>query len=73
MLSTALFAVLSAAVAAAHEHAGDPSIYLAAQGPHKQSFWYRTLPGDGNPPSLSLSLPPEINNLLTNGKQEAHK
>ena len=49
MLSAALFAVLSA-VAAAHEHAGDPSVYLAAQGPHKQSFWYRTLPGDGKSP-----------------------
>ena len=73
MLSTALFVVLSAAVAAAHEHAGDPAVYLAAQGPHKQSFWYRSLPSDGDPPSLILSLPPEINNLLTNGKQEAPK
>ena len=61
MLSAALFAVLCAAVAAAHEHAGDPSVYLAAQGPHKQSFWYRTLPGDGNPPSLTTRNKPSAN------------
>lgn len=41
--------LLAAAVgpAVSHEHHGDPQIYLAAQGPHKERLWYNTLPGDG--------------------------
>lgn len=72
MVSAALLALLSAAVVAAHEHAGDPSVYLSAQGPHKQSFWYRTLPGDGNSSPLSANKT-KANSLLTDGEQEAPK
>jgi len=38
---------LALGVAMAHEHAGDPQVYLAAQGPHRERLWYNTLPGDG--------------------------
>ena len=34
-------------VVVAHEHQGDPRVYLSAQGPHKERLWYNTLPGDG--------------------------
>ncbi|KAA8908820.1 arginase family-domain-containing protein [Sphaerosporella brunnea] len=48
MLSSALL-LLAAAISPvfAHEHHGDPQVYLAAQGPHKDRLWYNTLPGDG--------------------------
>ena len=39
-----LFAALSVN---AHEHPGSLQEPLAAQGPHRESLWYNSLPGDG--------------------------
>lgn len=50
MLSVATLLLLATVVAGpafGHEHAGDPSVFLAAQGPHKEHFWYNNIPGDG--------------------------
>lgn len=47
MRSFLLTLALAASNVLAHEHAGDPKVFLAAQGPHKERMWYNTLPGDG--------------------------
>lgn len=47
MRSFLLTLALAASTVLAHEHAGDPKVFLAAQGPHKERMWYNTLPGDG--------------------------
>jgi len=48
MISTILLlAAAAASSVSAHEHHGDPQVYLAAQGPHRERLWYNTLPGDG--------------------------
>ncbi|KAI5805106.1 agmatinase [Geopyxis carbonaria] len=45
--TTLLFLAAVSAVVGAHEHAGDPTVHLKAQGPHSERLWYNTLPGDG--------------------------
>lgn len=48
MISTILLiAAAAASSVSAHEHHGDPQVYLSAQGPHRERLWYNTLPGDG--------------------------
>ncbi|KAI5812919.1 arginase family-domain-containing protein [Pyronema omphalodes] len=54
MLSVVLTLLSIVSGAVAHEHQGDPSVFLSAQGPHKQSFWYNSLPGDGETQADSI-------------------